>query len=52
MLLSFLPLTHASHAIRASSLGQPVHSVDYLVLTVTGAVFFWLALHSVNRARD
>lgn len=51
-LLSFLPLTHASHAIRASSLGQPVHSVDYLVLTVTGAVFFWLALHSVNRARD
>jgi len=51
-LLSFLPLTHASHAIRASSLGQPVRSVDYLVLAVTGAVFFWLALHSVNRARD
>lgn len=51
-LLSFLPLTHASHAIRASSLGQPVHSADYLVLAVTGTVFFWLALHSVNRARD
>ncbi|WP_306547649.1 ABC transporter permease [Desulfobulbus sp.] len=51
-LLSFLPLTHASHAIRASSLGQPVQLVDYLVLVVAGAVFFWLALHSVNRARD
>jgi len=51
-LLSFLPLTHASHAIRASSLGQPVHSADYLVLVIAGAVFFWLALHSVNRARD
>lgn len=51
-LLSFLPLTHASHAIRASSLGQSVQLVDYLVLVVAGAVFFWLALHSVNRARD
>lgn len=50
--LNCLPLTHASHAIRASSLGQPVQWMDYLVLLVTGIVFFWLALHSVNRARD
>jgi ABC-2 type transport system permease protein len=52
ILLAALPLTHASHAIRASSLGQPTQVVDYLVLLITGVLFFWLALHSVNRARD
>ena len=51
-LLSFLPLTHASHAIRATSLGQPAEGFDYLVLLIVGLVFFWLALQSVNRARD
>ncbi len=52
ILLAFLPLTHASSAIRASALGQPVQALDYLILVVTGALFFWLALHSVNQARD
>jgi ABC-2 type transport system permease protein len=52
ILLACLPLTHASHAIRASSLGQPVQLVDYLVLLIIGGLFFWLALYSVNRARD
>lgn len=52
MLLSCLPLTHASHAIRATALGQPTQLLHFVVLLVTGALFFWLALHSVNRARD
>jgi len=52
LLLSVLPLTHASHAIRAGSLGQPGQWSDFLVLLVCGLLFFWLALHSVNRARD
>ncbi|NCC94542.1 MAG: ABC transporter, partial [Opitutae bacterium] len=43
---------HASHAIRATSLGQPTEGFDYLLLLIVGLVFFWLALHSVNRARD
>ncbi|MDR2549783.1 MAG: ABC transporter permease [Desulfobulbus sp.] len=50
--LHCLPLTHASSAIRASSLGQQPRLIDYLVLLGIGLVFFWLALHSVNRARD
>jgi ABC-2 type transport system permease protein len=50
--LSCLPLTHASQAIRAGALGQPTHWLNYAVLLVTGALFFWLALHSVNQARD
>ena len=52
VILAALPLTHASHAIRAASLGQPAQVVDFSVLLITGVLFFWLALHSVNRARD
>ena len=52
VLLSCLPLTHASHAIRASALGQQTQLIDFLILLGTGCLFFWLALHSVNRARD
>lgn len=52
ILLSCLPLTHASHAIRASALGQQAQLIDFLILLGAGCLFFWLALHSVNRARD
>lgn len=52
MMLSMLPITHASQAIRASALGQPVTMTDYLALLATGLLFFILALHSVHRARD
>ncbi len=51
-ILFCLPLTHASHAIRASALGHPALVADYLVLMAAGLAFFWLALHSVGRARD
>ena len=50
--LSVLPLTHASHAIRAASIGQETQWIHFLVLLLSGGLFFWLALHSVNRARD
>lgn len=52
LFLSVLPLTHASHAIRAASLGQEPQGIHFLVLLLSGGLFFWLALHSVNRARD
>lgn len=51
-ILFLLPLTHASHAIRAAALGQTPDMRAYIVLPVTGLVFFWLALRSVNQARD
>ncbi len=52
MLLSLLPLTHASRAIRASALGESVLWWDYALLVIIGALCFWFALNSVNKARD
>ncbi|HBT96288.1 MAG TPA: ABC transporter [Desulfobulbaceae bacterium] len=51
-ILYCLPLTHASHAIRAVALGYPAATADYLALLAAGLVFFWLALYAVGRARD
>ena len=50
--LFFLPLTHASKAIRAASFGNPVNYSSYLLLAIIGVVFFFGAIHCVNRARD
>ena len=47
-----LPLTHASRAIRAAALGQPAAPLPYLLLIGLGLVFFFLAVHSVNLARE
>jgi ABC-type multidrug transport system permease subunit len=52
VIVSVLPLTHAAKTIRASALGQTPALLSYCLLLATGALFFWLALHSVNRARD
>lgn len=52
LMLTMLPITHASQAIRASALGKPVVMADYLVLLAIGLLFFILALRSVHRARD
>jgi ABC-type multidrug transport system permease subunit len=52
VIVSVLPLTHAAKAIRASAFGQTPALSSYCLLLATGALFFWLALHSVNRARD
>lgn len=50
--LSFLPLTHASRAIRASAHGMPAEGTAFVFLGVSGACFFGLALLAVNAARD
>ena len=51
-ILHFLPLTHASKAIRAAAFGNPPDFSSYMLLALLGAVFFVLAFHWVNRARD
>ncbi|MBU1056012.1 MAG: ABC transporter permease [Proteobacteria bacterium] len=51
-LLAGLPLTHASHAIRACAFGQTPNWQSFLVLAIAGLVFFILAINTVNRARD
>ncbi len=51
-ILSLLPLTHASQAIRAVALGGTPKWQAFLVLPLTGVVFFILALRTVNHARD
>lgn len=51
-LLSLLPLTHASHAIRADALGLPPEPMDFMILASAGALLFFLALRSVGQARD
>lgn len=50
--LGFLPLTHATHAIRGAAFGKPPEAFPYLLLAVTGAVLFVLAFLCVNRAKD
>lgn len=50
--LFFLPLTHASKAIRAAAFGERPPLSSYLLLGSLGAVLFVLAFHWVNRARD
>ena len=50
--LSLLPLTHASHAIRAAALGQPHNWTDYLLLAALAVLFFIFALRCVGHARD
>ncbi|MCF6188148.1 MAG: ABC transporter, partial [Desulfobulbaceae bacterium] len=51
-LLGFLPLTHASTAIRAASLGKPVQLTSILLLGATAVAMFIMAIYCVNRAKD
>jgi Nod factor-specific ABC transporter NodJ protein len=51
-ILYFLPLTHASKAIRAAALGGPPPFASYLLLALLGTVLFILAFHWVNSARE
>jgi len=51
-ILIFVPLTHASKAIRSASFGDPVELSSYLLLAFAGLIFFLLAVSLVNRARD
>ena len=51
-ILSILPLTHASEAIRAVAFGQAPNPRAFVVLAVSGLLFFLLALGTVGKARD
>jgi Nod factor-specific ABC transporter NodJ protein len=51
-ILYFLPLTHASKAIRASSYGQSPETVSFAVLGGVGLAFFTLAVFFVSKAKD
>ncbi|MCU0586855.1 MAG: ABC transporter permease [Syntrophobacteraceae bacterium] len=51
-LLKFLPLTHAAHAIRGASFGEPPDPFSYLLLAGIGLVFFVAAFFCVNKARE
>jgi ABC-type multidrug transport system permease subunit len=51
-LTELLPLTHAARAIRAAALGHAVPATPYLLLAGLGAGFFFLAVYSVNQARE
>ena len=51
-ILYFLPLTHASNAMRSVALGKIPDLLSYIVLPVIGIAFFSFALLSVNQARD
>lgn len=50
--LFFLPLTHASKAIRAAAFGQKTDIYDYVLLASIGCLFFFISVHCVNRAKD
>lgn len=52
VILKLLPLTHASTAIRAGSLGNSVNLSSLLLLAISGGIIFRIALHCVDRARD
>jgi ABC-type multidrug transport system permease subunit len=51
MILGILPLTHATHAVRAASFHEPVHVIDYAVLFCFGVGCFVFAFLSVNKAK-
>ena len=51
-IVSLLPLTHASHVIRASAFGNPINYSSYILLAVIGISLFFISVGLVNKARD
>jgi len=51
-IVSLLPLTHASHVIRASAFGSPINYSSYILLAVIGISLFFISVGLVNKARD
>ncbi len=47
-----LPLTHASHVIRASAFGEAVSYSSCMLLALLGIFLFFIAVSLVNKARD
>jgi len=50
--LFFLPLTHASTAIRGASFGHVPDLFSYFLLAAIGSILFVLAFYCVNKAKD
>lgn len=50
--LKLLPLTHASHLIRSAAYGNPVPLTSLYILLILSVLGFFLAYHSVDRAKD
>lgn len=48
--IQVLPLTHASHFIRAAALGQPTPWLSLVVMAVYGGFFFAMAVWQVRKA--
>jgi len=48
----FLPLSHASNAVRQASFGQTPPLYSYYLLLCVGIVFFLLAIFCVDKAKD
>ncbi len=51
-IIYLLPLTHASKIIRQTAFGSNPAYFSYLVLGITGIIFFIIALKCVDQARD
>lgn len=51
-ILYFLPLTHASNAVRASAFGGKGQAVSYVLLFVFGGILFFTAYRLVDHAKD
>jgi Nod factor-specific ABC transporter NodJ protein len=52
VLLSFLPLTHASKIIRAEAFNETPDYTSYMILFIIGVVFFYISHLCVDRAKD
>lgn len=50
--LSLLPLTHASQAARRAAFAEAPNPTSYFILLAAGVLCFFLALHTVSKARD
>ncbi|MCK5542523.1 MAG: ABC transporter permease [Desulfobacterales bacterium] len=51
-IINLLPLTHASTAIRTASYGQTPSLFSFIILGVTGGVFFYISVLCVKKAKD
>ncbi len=51
-IIYLLPLTHASHLIRASAFGKRINWLSCLFLFIIGVILFLFAVSVVDRARD
>ncbi len=51
-ILKFLPLTHASEAMRVSAYGNVPDASSYIILIILGVLCFILSCNLVKKARD